>query len=242
MNHDDFAFEPIRGLPAELPTGEALLWQGSPRWQSLAVRGFHVRKVAVYFVALVFCRIGFGLANGHAASAILTSCAFLVGLGAVAIAVLSLLAYLSGRSTVYSITNRRILLRHGIAVPMTLNVPFTLIESAGVKTHADGTGEIALKLLPDQRVGYLITWPHLRPGHMTQPQPSFRALSDANQAADILGAALGNIDVEAAPVTARSTVTAPATATATATASGLSTGVSDPVAVSPLRPRSAAAA
>lgn len=217
MNHDDFAFEPIRGLPAELPQGEELLWQGSPRWQSLAVRGFHVRKVAVYFLALVFCRIGFGLANGHTSLAILSSCAFLLGLGAVAIAVLSLLAYLSGRSTVYSITNRRVLLRHGIAVPMTMNIPFTLIESAGVKTYADGTGEIALKLLPDQRVGYLITWPHLRPGHMTQPQPSFRALRDAVQAADILGAALGTVDVN---------VSAEAV----------------PVAVSPLRPRSAAAA
>jgi hypothetical protein len=234
MNHDDFAFEPIRGLPAELPVGEALLWQGSPKWQSLAVRGFHVRKVAVYFVALAFCRIGFGLANGHAASAILTSCAFLLGLGAVAIAVLSLLAYLSGRSTVYSITNRRVLLRHGIAVPMTMNVPFTLVESAGVKTYADGTGEIALKLLPDQRVGYLITWPHLRPGHMTQPQPSFRALSDAKHAADILGAALGNIDVDAASVTAP--------AHSTATVSCLSAEASEPVAVSSLRPRSAAAA
>ena len=32
MSHDDFAFEPRRGLPAVLPDGERLLWQGSPRW------------------------------------------------------------------------------------------------------------------------------------------------------------------------------------------------------------------
>jgi Bacterial PH domain len=200
MNHDDFAFEPIRGLPAELPPGETLLWQGSPRWQSLAVRAFHVRKVAVYFMALVFFRIGFGLLNGHTASAILSSCAILLAMSAVAIAVLSLLAYLSGRSTVYSITSRRVLLRHGIAVPMTMNIPFTLIESAAVTAYSDGTGEIALKLLAEQRVGYLITWPHLRPAHMTQPQPSFRALIDAKQAAEILGSALV-IDVNSAPAT-----------------------------------------
>jgi hypothetical protein len=232
MSHDDFAFEPIRGLPAELPPGEVLLWQGSPRWQSLAVRGFHVRKVAVYFIALVFCRIGFGFADGHTASAILASCAFLFGLGTMAISVLSLLAYLTGRSTVYSITSRRVLLRHGIAVPVTMNIPFPLIEAAAVKAYADGTGEIALKLLPEQRVGYLITWPHLRPGHVTQPQPSFRALSDAKQAADILGAALGEVDVALAT----------ATGTGTAVGSGSSTPVSEPAAVSPLRPRSAAAA
>jgi hypothetical protein len=31
---DDFAGEPIPGLPADLPEGEKLLWQGSPGWRS----------------------------------------------------------------------------------------------------------------------------------------------------------------------------------------------------------------
>lgn len=190
MTHDDFAFEPIRGLPASLPEGEVLLWQGTPQWKSLAVRGYHVRKVAVYFSALALYRLGFGLANGHDSAAILVSCAFILTLGAVAIGVLSLLAYLNGASTVYSITSRRVLLRHGIAVPLTMNIPFPLIESAALKTHADGTGEIALRLAADERVGYLVTWPHLRPGHITRPQPSFRALRDAPRAAQILGSGL----------------------------------------------------
>jgi hypothetical protein len=190
MSHDDFAFEPIRGLPAVLPEGESLLWQGIPRWRSLAVRGYQVRKVAVYFAALALCRIGFGIAHAHAWSAIWISCAFILTLGGVAIGVLSLLAYLNAASTVYSITDRRILLRHGIAVPVTMNIPFALIESAEFKAQADGTGEIAVRLVPEERVGYLITWPHLRPGRIARPEPSFRALADAHRAADILGAAL----------------------------------------------------
>ena len=32
-HHDDFDFEPVRGLPQVLPEGERLLWQGAPRWQ-----------------------------------------------------------------------------------------------------------------------------------------------------------------------------------------------------------------
>jgi hypothetical protein len=191
MTHDDLAFEPIRGLPALLPAGETLLWQGAPRWTALAIRGYHVRKVALYFLALALLRTGFGIANDHAWPAILLSCAILLTLGSIAIGVLSLLAWLSARSTVYSITSRRVLLRHGIAVPMTMNIPFTLIESAGLKSYPDGTGEIALSLPREQRVGYLTTWPHLRPGHITQPQPAFRALADARRAADMLAAALG---------------------------------------------------
>jgi hypothetical protein len=39
-------------------------------------------------------------------------------------------------------------------------------------------------------VGYLVTWPHLRPGYFAHPQPSFRALADARRAADVLATAL----------------------------------------------------
>jgi hypothetical protein len=190
MSHDDFDFEPMRGLPAKLPEGERLLWQGSPDWKSLAVRAYHVRKVAVYFLILALWRIGVGINDGHAVLSIAASCALLVGLGAAAIGVLSLLAYFNARSAIYSITNRRVLVRHGVAVPMTMNVPFTLIDNAALKNFADGTGDVFFKLARRERIGYLITWPHLRPGHLSRPEPSFRSLTGAHEAARILGAAL----------------------------------------------------
>ena len=190
MSHDDFDFEPIRGLPARLPAGERLLWQGSPRWTSLAVRAYHVRKAAVYFALIVAYRIAIGIRDGHSAATILLSCAFILTLGAVGIGLLALLAYFSAKATVYSITTQRVLLRHGVAVPMTMNVPLNLIDAAEVKMAADGSGDIAMRVARDQRVGYLITWPHLRPGFVAKPQPSFRALADAECAADILSNAL----------------------------------------------------
>lgn len=190
MSHDDFEFEPVRGLPALLPEGERLLWQGSPNWKALALRGYHVRKAAIYFLLIVAWRIGIGVYNGHSASTIALSCAFLIALGAIATGVLTLLAFLGSRAAVYSITSKRVLLRHGVAVPMTMNVPFKVIESADLKEYSDQTGDIAIRVLPDQRVGYLITWPHLRPGRFARPQPSFRALSDARHAAGILANAL----------------------------------------------------
>lgn len=190
MSHDDFDFEPVRGLPALLPESEKLLWQGSPEWKSLAVRAYHIRKVAAYFLVLEAWRVGVGLNEGHTASAILVSCIFLTVLGAAAMGVLSLLAYLNARSTVYSITSRRVLVRHGVAVPLTMNVPFSRIDNASVKSFADDTGDIALKVSRHERVGYLITWPHVRPGQFTRPEPSLRALTDAYAAAEILAAAL----------------------------------------------------
>jgi hypothetical protein len=93
---------------------------------------------------------------------------------------------------VFSITSKRVLLRHGVAVPLTMNVPFNVIEAAELKLFTDHTGDIALRVIATQRVGYLITWPHLRPGFITRPQPSMRALPDAGAAAQILAQALAS--------------------------------------------------
>lgn len=190
MSHDDFAFEPTRGLPAPLPAGEQLLWQGAPHFRALALRAYHVRKVIIYFLALLAWRVTVGLVYEQPTHEVAVSCALLTVMGSLAVGVLCLLAYFSSRSTVYTITSRRVLLRHGIALPMTMNVPFKSIDGAALKLFAGGTGDIALTVNANQRVGYLITWPHLRPGHFTSPQPSLRALPDAENAARILSQAL----------------------------------------------------
>ena len=44
-----------------------------------------------------------------------------------AIGIALVFAWASARTTVYTITNRRVVMRFGIALPMTLNLPFTLI-------------------------------------------------------------------------------------------------------------------
>ena len=190
MSHDDFDFEPIRGIPAVLPEGERLLWQGSPAWKSFALRAYHVRTVALYFLLLAGCRVAVGLVGSGRPADVLVSCVLLLIAGAVAIGLLSLLAYCSARSTVYTLTNRRVLLRHGVAVPMTLNIPLRLIDGAALKSFEDDTGDIALNLATGERIGYLITWPHLRPGRITRPQPSLRALAQPALAAELLSAAL----------------------------------------------------
>jgi Bacterial PH domain len=191
MSHDDFAFEPVRGLPERLPPGEELRWQGSPRWQSFAVHAFHIRKVAVYFGLLAIWSLIEGFRTGRSAHAMLVSCLWLALLGALAVAVLTVLAYASARSTVYSITSKRVVMRHGVAVSLSMNLPFALIDSAGYKDHGDGSGDIALTLAPSQRLGYIVTWPHVRRWRFTRPEPMLRCVVDAPRAAQILSAALG---------------------------------------------------
>ena len=76
MKLDDMTehdFEPVHGLPAHLPQGERLLWQGAPSWRSLAIRAFHVRKVAIYFGLFGLWQIGSALASGQGLPAALAS-------------------------------------------------------------------------------------------------------------------------------------------------------------------------
>lgn len=190
MSHDDFNLEPVHGLPAALPPGETLLWQGTPRWRSLAVRALHVRKVAVYFAVLALWSGASALSDGSSASAALLAVGTQVGLGCGAIALLAGIAWLAARATVYSITSERVVIRFGIALPMTVNLPFSSIESALLRQHGDGTGDLPLVLSPDEKVSYLLMWPHVRPWQYRRVQPMLRGVVDAHHAAEVLGTSM----------------------------------------------------
>jgi hypothetical protein len=190
VSTSEYDYEPVPGLPASLPAGETLLWQGSPRWWSLAKYALRVRIVAAYFLAIALWQVGEAVSAGRGARAVLHAATLPLLLGAGAVLMLGLIAWAAARATMYSLTNRRIVIRHGIALPMSLNLPFAQIDSASLRLCRDGSGEVALRLPKRQRVGYLLNWPHVRPGHYMQPQPALRGLADPEQVARILGEAL----------------------------------------------------
>jgi hypothetical protein len=186
----EFAFEPVHGLPEHLPAGEALRWQGAPQWRVLARRAFYARTVALYFGLLILVRFLYMLADGAGLKDAVLASLWLLLLGAVALGILMLLAWLYARSTVYSITDRRIVIRFGVALPMAVNIPFKIIESAGLRTYPDGSGDIPLVLGGGQTVNYLIMWPNVRPWRFRNAQPMLRSIADAKQVAEILAEAL----------------------------------------------------
>jgi Bacterial PH domain len=187
---DEYENEKIRGLPQDLPAGETLLWQGSPDWRSLARHMVHVNKVAIYFAALAAWSIMTTLKGGGTGVESLVGIVRVTLIGGVGIALLCLIAWLTARTTVYSITSRRVVMRMGIVVPMTMNLPFRTIGSAGVKRFKDGTGDIALGISSGDRLAFLHLWPHVRPWRINNPEPSLRSLPELESASAILGTAL----------------------------------------------------
>ena len=182
----DYDFEPVRGLPARLPPGETLVWQGSPEWRSLAVHAFHVRKVIVYFVLLAIWSVTSAWIDGRTLAEALSSIVWVAPMALAAVALLGTLAWLSARTTVYSITSRRLVMRIGIALPITINVPFRAVDSVGLKRHADGSGDIPASLPKGYRLAFLVLWPHARPWHVRSPQPMLRSVPDVERVAGLL--------------------------------------------------------
>jgi hypothetical protein len=173
----EYDHEPVRGLPGELPAGEAILWQGAPDWGTLVSSALHVRLVALYFAAIGIWAVATG--DGPSAGAIVASAALVLGLAA-------LFLYGVHRTTVYTLTNRRIVLRIGVALNKCINIPLAEIESADLKPLGGGRGSIVLHLKGMPRIGYLMLWPHVRSLRMLRPQPMLRAIPHAEALAQQL--------------------------------------------------------
>lgn len=169
MEYED---EPIPGLPGRLPPGEAIIWQGTPDWRGVARGVFHTRAVAIWFVfvaSLAFVAGGTGISG-----ALITLAVALLGLG-----VLAVLARAQAKSTIYTLTNKRVVLRFGVALPKCVNVPLALIGTADAKPA--GAGMVDVSLTPTVRfpLAYLQMWPHVRPWKFGSPQPMLRAVPES---------------------------------------------------------------
>lgn len=188
--HDD---EPTRGLPAPLPADETLLWQGSPDSLSLAQRAYGVRAVAIYFLFLLALRLaeagGGEWAAGDWAAEIVPT----VTLALCAMGLLGLMAWLNARETLYTLTDKRLVLRFGVALPMTVNIPLSRVEAADLKLHRDGTGDIAFRISRPERVSWLVFWPHVRPWQWARPQPCLRGIRNPGRVAELLREAAADL-------------------------------------------------
>ena len=186
----EYDFEPVRGLPYRPSEDEKILWQGSPKWRSLAVHLCHVRSVTIYFAVLMLWRIAVAYSDGKPMKDALEIDAWLAALLGIVMTMAITFAILVARTTIYTVTTRRVVLRYGIAFTKAVNVPLRLIKSAGIRMHANGTADVALTLTGPDKIAYLILWPHARPWCFSLPEPMLRAISEPQQVADALKTAL----------------------------------------------------
>jgi hypothetical protein len=185
----------FRELPAPLPEGERVIWQGKPTFKGMALRSFHIREVAIYFGLLMAWKCWSNWSQGQSPVDAALAASFLIIPAVGGIGLLAVLAWLFRRASCYTITSKRILLQTGVALPLTMNIPLGKIANAALRTNRDGSGDIPLQLADTPRVSYVVLWPHIRPWRLRSPEPMLTSVPDvANVAAKLAEALKGQHD------------------------------------------------
>lgn len=182
----EYEFEAALGLPEPLPQDEMILWQGAPNWISMAKHVFRLQWLSLYFAVIVIWQAisVFSIEGGLAERWSSVALAFF--LAVVGIVLVGLLAYWSATTTMYTLTNRRIVMRVGIVLTVTFNLPYKTLGSADLKLYKDGTGDIPMQIATEDKIAYFHLWPHARPWRLATPEPMMRCVPEAKQVATIL--------------------------------------------------------
>lgn len=179
----------IRGVPHPLPPGERLLWEGAPTMKAVATHVFHWRFLTGYFAAIL-AWWAFTTEHQPGSDIYVASAVVRVSLAAFVVVAALGLSRAVATTTWYAITTQRVVMRVGMAFPMSINIPFKILESAGVGTFKDGTGQVTLKVQPGNRIAYVALWPHCRVFRLNNPEPVLRGLENPQQVAQILARAV----------------------------------------------------
>ena len=171
------AFGDRIGTPAP---DEKVLWKGRPSLSLLARTAFHAHTLGAYMAALSVI----ALATGNTNAALVAA-----GLGVVLIALLYLLAWASARTTLYILTDARLIMRIGVAIETRINIPLKQIKAAHFRQRAKGHGDIAFEVHGERLLSTLLLWPHVRPYHYAMPQPMLRAVPEAAALAQMIAEA-----------------------------------------------------
>jgi hypothetical protein len=174
----------IPGVDAPLPEGEHLLWSGAPSVAVQLRRGAVLPLAGTWLVLAASLPMILGDGGTGPTLAHLT---WVLVIGLFLVASAAGLAWLVSRTTTYAVTDRRVVLRIGIALPAVLNIPLSSLAGANARRHRDGSGDIDLPLADGQdHPGYALLWPHARPWRWGRPEPSLRWLADVSAAAEAL--------------------------------------------------------
>ena len=127
-----------------------------------------------------------GFSDGESITTILYSALTILALSGLGLGLVGLIGYLIASTAVYTITNKRVVMRIGIVLNMTFNFPLKMIESADCGFTKEGAGDIYLKLSKGNKIAIFHLWPHARPGKWAAPQPTLRGIKNCAEVAQIL--------------------------------------------------------
>ncbi|NCQ62840.1 MAG: PH domain-containing protein, partial [Alphaproteobacteria bacterium] len=175
----------VLGLPGPLPAGERVLWHGKPERAALLRYLFRWRLLAAYFAVFALLPMLATAQAGASAAQVIFSPLLLLPIALPIAGLVAVSAWALARTTVYVVTDRRVILQVGVAFTRTVNIPLDLIADVSARERARGM-DLALTLRGTDKIAWLALWPHARTLRFAQPVPMLRGLPVDSPAGAIL--------------------------------------------------------
>lgn len=186
----------LRSAGFSLEPGERILWQGRPEASSLRRNLLKGRWLVAYAAGLLIWKLVLIVWIRGLSPQEVFDTVTLVVQGLVLVGIAAYFAWALARGTTYTLTELRLVIRHGIALPGTVDIPLRALRSVAVRIHDDGTGDVALSVRDGGSIGFAKLWPHARGLELSRPVPMLRGVRDAAVLGSILTRQLNRIHAE----------------------------------------------
>lgn len=189
-------FEAPKNILDAIPNGESILWKGRPSLWGFSWNLFGLKWITLYLSILSIVSVARFFASDFYTAFYVDFLPFFLS-GIFASIILICLAATQTYSTVYIITENRLIIKTGAALSFLISMPFKKIKEVNLQKRGASIGTISFELLSEKRVPYISCWPSVRPWKFKRTQPAFSCIGSVDEVATILRktAMTGNISL-----------------------------------------------
>ena len=189
-------FEAPKNILDAIPNGESILWKGRPSLWGFSWNLFGLKWITLYLSMLSIVSVARFFASDFYTAFYVDFLPFFLS-GIFASIILIGLAATQTYSTVYIITENRVIIKTGAALSFLISMPFKKIKEVNLQKRGASIGTISFELLSEKRVPYISCWPSVRPWKFKRTQPAFSCVRSVDEVATILRktAMTGNISL-----------------------------------------------
>ena len=189
-------FEAPKNILDAIPNGESILWKGRPSLWGFSWNLFGLKWITLYLGILSIVSVARFFASDFYTAFFFDFLPFFLS-GIFVSIILIGLAATQPYSTVYIITENRVIIKTGAALSFLISMPFKKIKEVNLQKRGASIGTISFELLSEKRVPYISCWPSVRPWKFKRTQPAFSCIGSVDEVATILRktAMTGNISL-----------------------------------------------
>ena len=168
-----------------IPEGESILWKGKPSFWGFSWYFFGLKLLAFYLIILSVVFAARLTVTDFFTAFVVDFLPFLLS-GILTSCILMALAKIQSQSSVYIITENRVIIKSGAALSFLISMPFKKIKAVNLQKRKGSLGTISFELNSGKRVPYISCWPSVRPWRFKKTEPAFSCIENVDEVATIL--------------------------------------------------------